>query len=353
MPSLFLETERMTNINSGLGQVCLHLGQELVRQRPSDWELTFLVPPEQVGVFGNSVQYKVAKKWHRYWNTWKFDVWHCLHQGSKFLPVRPSKLIYTILDLNYLSLPEYSEKRKRQQKKHYQRCIDKAYAITTISHYVATDVRKQLVVPKTKLLKAIHLGVTIPTNIPTISAPIELDGPFLFFIGMLQPYKNVHTLLPLLAANPAYRLVLAGPDKPAYSQQIRQQAQQMGVLDRLIIPGPIDDPTKWWLYAHCDAFLFPSLLEGFGLPVVEAMAFGKPVFTSPLTSLPEVGGSEAFYFPSFDAQTMVDTFQHGMTTYRNDPSMPERLKQQSAKFRWDLVAADYWTLYKQVLGTSS
>lgn len=348
MSRLFLETERMSNITSGLGQVCLHLGRELVRQRPPDWELTFLVPSEQVGVFGPSVEYIVARKWHRFWQPRKFDIWHCLHQGSKFLPPRSTRLIYTVLDLNYLSLPEYSEKRKARQKNYYQQCIDRAYVITTISKYVAEDVRRQLVVPKSTCLEAIYCGVDIPATTPMEPA-FRPDGPFLFFIGMLQPYKNVHTLLPILEAFPEYRLVLAGPDKPAYSQQIRQQAERMGVQNRLLLPGPIDENTKWWLYANCDAFLFPSLLEGFGLPVVEAMAFGKPVFTSPLTSLPEVGGSEAFYFPAFDAATVVEIFRRGMQTFRSDPAMPERLRQQSQKFRWEKVAADYWSLYQQAV----
>ncbi len=113
------------------------------------------------------------------------------------------------------------------------------------------------------------------------------------------------------------------------------------------MPGPIDEATKWWFYAHCEAFLFPSLLEGFGIPVVEAMAFGKPVFSSSLTSLPEVGGSEAIYFPSFDAETVVETFREGMEAYRNDPGMPERLRRQSQQFRWEIAAATYWNLYQK------
>lgn len=338
----------MSNITTGLGQVCLHLGRELVRQRPPGWELTFLVPRNQVGVFGPSVKYIVATKWHRFWQLWKADVWHCLHQGSKFLPVRATPLVYTILDLNYLSLPEYSDQRKASQKKYYQRCIQKASAITTISAYVAQEVRRQLVVPPQTPVQVIYCGVETPNEAPASPPTVKPDGPFLFFIGMLQPYKNVHTLVPLLKAFPDYRLVLAGPDKPAYSQQIREQAHQLGVADRLIMPGPIDEPTKWWLYAHCDAFLFPSLLEGFGLPVVEAMAFGKPVFTSPLTSLPEVGGTEAFYFPAFDAETIVETVQRGLTIYQNDPAMPNRLKQQSRQFSWSTAAADYWQLYQQL-----
>lgn len=352
MPRLFLDTERMANLSSGIGQVCLHLGRELIRQRPPGWKLTFLVPPEQVGLFGSSqsVEYITATRWRRVWHPWRFDVWHCLYQNSRYLPMpmRPAALVYTVHDLNYLSLPDYSARRKARQKVHYQRIIRQAAAVTTISNYVAQDIRRQLTVAPSKPLDVIYWGIDT-TDAPVAPPVVEPTGPFLFFVGMLQPYKNVHTMLPILEAYPTYQLVLAGPDKPAYREAIQKQARGMGVADRLLLAGVIDEPTKWWLYAHCDAFLFPSLHEGFGLPVLEAMAFGKPVFCSALTSLPEVGGSEAFYFPSFEPDVVVQTFRRGMDTYRSDPDMPNRLRQRSRQFSWEAAAANYWKLYQQVV----
>jgi len=356
MPRLFLDTERMVNITSGIGQVCLHLGRELVRQQPPGWELTFLVSPEQVGLFENSgyagaVEYVVATRWRRVWHPWKFDVWHCLYQNSRYLPMRDTSLVYTIHDLNYLYLPDYSAQRKARQKARYQRIINQAAAVTTISDYVAQDIRQQLTIMPDKPLDVIYWGIEPSTNAPTSPPTVNLRGPFLFFVGMLQPYKNIHTMLPLLKAYPEYQLVLAGPDKPAYSEAIRRQAEAMGVGNQLLLIGIIDEPTKRWLYAHCDAFLFPSLQEGFGLPVLEAMAFGKPVFCSTLTSLPEVGGPEAFYFPSFGAETVVETFRQGMTAYRNDPAMPDRLRNRSQQFSWEAAATRYWALYQTVVRT--
>ncbi|RIV22589.1 glycosyltransferase family 1 protein [Fibrisoma montanum] len=348
MPHLFLDTERMANLASGMGQFCLHLGNELVRQKPADWQITFLVSREQVGIFGPSAEYLVASRWRRVWHPWKFDVWHCPYQNSRFTPMRKTALVYTILDLNYLFLPEYSDKRKARQKARYQQLVNKAAAVTTISSYVAQDIRKQLVVPPTTPVEVIYLGMDKPTDIVS-SFTVKPDGPFLFFIGMLQAYKNVHAMLPLLEAFPNYRLVLAGPDDKPYVQDLRDQATRMGVADRLIIPGPVDEATKWWLYANCDAFLFPSLHEGFGLPVIEAMSFGKPVFCSTLSSVPEVGGPEAFYFPSFDPETVVNVFQLGMETYSNDPEMPTRIMEHSRQFRWEATAAAYWQLYQRVV----
>lgn len=340
----------MANLTSGLGQLCLHLGRELVRQKPPDWELTFLVSRDQVGIFGPSVTYRIATRLGRTWRLWKYDIWHCLYQDTRFYPLRSTRFLYTILDLNYLSLSQYTVQRRERRKKQYQTRVNQARTITTISKYVAEDVQRQLTVPIQTPIQVIYCGVNIPDNVVMTSPEVIPGGPFLFFIGMLQSYKNVHTMLPLLAANPDYWLVLAGPDKPEYSQQIWEQARQLNVADRLLMPGPIDESTKWWYYAHCEAFLFPSLMEGFGIPVIEAMSFGKPVFSSPLTSLPEVGGSEAFYFPSFDAETVVETFKQGMETYQNDPAMPERLRSQSQKFRWELAAAEYWRLYQKLMG---
>ncbi|GAB4001057.1 glycosyltransferase family 1 protein [Spirosoma daeguense] len=351
MPSLFLDTERMANLNSGLGQLCLHLGHELVRQKPADWELTFLVKRHQIGIFGPSVNYRIATRWGRIWRWWKYDVWHSLYQDTRFYPTLSTRFVYTILDLNYLSLPQYSAQRKERRKKHYQARIRQAQVVTTISRYVASDVTQQLNVPSATPIRTIYCGVDIPDSRPMTEPLVKPGGAFLFFIGMMQSYKNVHVLLPILAANANLWLVLAGPDKPEYSQKIWEMARELGVADRLMMPGPIDESTKWWFYAHCEAFMFPSLMEGFGIPVVEAMAFGKPVFSSALTSLPEVGGGEAFYFPSFDAASIVDTYQKGMETYRNDTTMPERLKQQSAKFRWEIAAAEYWQLYQELIRT--
>ncbi|GAB3640659.1 glycosyltransferase family 4 protein [Spirosoma arcticum] len=349
MPQLFLDTERMANLTSGIGQVCLNLGRELIRQRPPGWEVTFLVSPEQVGLFGDSAAYITATRWRQVWHPWKFDVWHCLYQNSRYLPKRSTSFIYTILDLNYLQLPNYSVSRKARKKVRYQRLINQAAAITTISDYVAQDICQQMTVTPDKRIDVIYLGINSPADLETISPSVRPDKPFLFFVGMLQPYKNVHTMLPLLEAYPAYQLVLAGPDQPAYSETIRKQARQMGVDERLVFTGIIDEPTKWWLYAHCDAFLFPSLHEGFGLPVIEAMALGKPVFCSTLTSLPEVGGSEAFYFLSFEPDAVVETFRQGMNAYRSDPAMSDRLRQRSQQFNWETTAAQYWRLYQDVL----
>src|SRR5207344_2364333 len=105
-------------------------------------------------------------------------------------------------------------------------------------------------------------------------------------------------------------------------------------LRNLQVVQEVSDARKSWLYAHCKAFLFPSLTEGFGLPPLEAMHFGKPVFLSKLTSLPEVGGDAAAYFDDFEPLSM----RHGI-----ESAMPallarsEEIRRHAAGFNWDLA----------------
>lgn len=363
MPSLFIDAERLRDLNSGLGQVCLHLGHELVRQTPANWNLTFLVPKGQSGIFGDNVQYIEASWVRKLWISGDYDVWHCLHQDSVYLPRRSGanspKLILTVHDLNFLERADYSPAKKTRKRAALQRKIDRADVLTAISHYTASVLSEQVQIPAIKPVHIITNGVAInptetPTNLPTDSPVrplVQSDNsvsPFFLFLGVIHPKKNVHTLLPLLEAFPDYQLVLAGPDHHPYARHIREQAQKLGVADRLLMPGSVDESTKLWLYAHCEAFLFPSLSEGFGLPVAEAMTFGKPVFISNLTSLPEVGGKEAYYFEDFEPETMAKTLHDGLHDFGQNPLRQERLKKRAANFSWPSVAKEYWALYEGV-----
>ncbi|MFD2932747.1 glycosyltransferase family 4 protein [Spirosoma flavum] len=354
MPSLFIDAERLRDLNSGLGQVCLHLGHELVRQRPDGWTITFLVPKGQAGVFGNEAEYIEASWLRKLWIPGKYDVWHCLHQDSDYLP-RQSNLILTIYDLNFLERADYSVAKKGRKLAQLQRKINRASLLTAGSAYTASVVKEYLHVPETLPLNVVYTGVAVnPKNTP---ADLPADSPirsftqssFFLFVGVIHPKKNVHTLLPLLEAFPEYRLVLAGPDRHPYAQHIREQAQKLGVSDRLLMPGSVDEPTKLWLYAHCEAFLFPSLTEGFGLPVAEAMTFGKPVFISDLTSLPEVGGKEAYYFENFEPESMAKVLHDGLHDFGQNPLREERLRRRAAGFSWPSIAGEYWTLYKELV----
>jgi glycosyltransferase involved in cell wall biosynthesis len=349
---ILVDTERLRNPNNGLGQLCRRLGEELARQRPPRDHLTFLVPDARRGIFGADVAYATPRWWQRVLPSGRYDVWHATHQDSAFVPSRGSRMVLTILDLNFLERADYSASKKARRLASVQRKIDRASAIGTISAYTASVVRANLTVPDIPV-EVIYLGNPLPPNgsggtaprSDSTLAPLASGIPFFLFVGVLHPKKNLHTLLPMLAHLPGASLVLAGPDGHAYAARLREEADSLGLRDRVLIPGAIDDETKRWLYQRCTGLLFPSLSEGFGLPVVEAMSYGKPPFLSRLTSLPEIGGDAAFYFDSFDALDMAETVRRGLDRMAHDPALKDRLVQRANRFSWQDAARAYWTLY--------
>ena len=119
----------------------------------------------------------------------------------------------------------------------------------------------------------------------------------------------------------------------------------MGAADRLHILGPVTEADKAWYLKHCEAFFLPSLAEGFGAPVVEAMNFGRPIFLSNLTSLPEIGGDAAFYFENFEPGHMRDVFEEGMKKYAQG-NLKQRIINRAADFSWEISAQQYVDVYK-------
>jgi glycosyltransferase involved in cell wall biosynthesis len=104
---------------------------------------------------------------------------------------------------------------------------------------------------------------------------------------------------------------------------------------------------KSWYFNNCNAFAFPSISEGFGLPVVEAMSCGKPLFLSTRTSLPEIGGDVSFYFNDFNPEHIQNVFASGMKKY-NANGLREKIKQRGTNFCWHKAAAEYLQVYRSL-----
>jgi len=111
-------------------------------------------------------------------------------------------------------------------------------------------------------------------------------------VGNMLAHKNFHVLIGLMERLPGRRLVIAGKKATPYGAAIDREIARRGLGDRVKMRGEVSDGDRQWLYEHCEAFLFPSLAEEFGFPVLEAMQCGKPVFLSRAT-LPESTGTPA------------------------------------------------------------
>jgi glycosyltransferase involved in cell wall biosynthesis len=137
-------------------------------------------------------------------------------------------------------------------------------------------------------------------------------------------------------------------DEPDYISNMKKEAEVMGVQERLKILGPVSEEDKAWYFRNCMAFALPSLAEGFGAPVVEAMTFGKPIFLSNCTSLPEIGGEVSFYFKSFEPGHMQDVFAKGMLEYQQN-GLAKKIIQRGNTFSWEEKAKEYYQVYHSLM----
>jgi glycosyltransferase involved in cell wall biosynthesis len=342
------DAERLRNPNSGLGQFCRALGNSLVELTPPDSSLTFIVPPGMESTYAGATAIP-TKWWMRFQTPAYADVWHAPHQDVWIRPPAAARMVLSIMDLNFLERADYSAAKKARRLAAVQRKVDAADAIATISEFTASAVRKHLTVPDIPL-RVIYLGNPMDGS---LAKPDGWDPgwreSFFLFVGVLHPKKNVKALMPMMRAFPDMRLVVAGPNDTEYFGEVLKAAEETGLVGRILFTGAIDEGSKRWLYENCRALLFPSLSEGFGLPVVEAMSVGKPVFLSRSTSLPEIGGEAAYYFDSFDPDAMAATVRRGLADFDGHPQRPAELRAYASRFSWTRAATEYWALYDEVL----
>lgn len=342
---------RLRHWHDGLGEFSRQLGLALAEQADrlrSEHRLAlhFHLPREFHGVFGKEVGYLDTHTLQRvaHLRGTRFALWHTLHQHNRLrAPVGTQRLVETVHDLNFLHT-KGAEKIERYRQRTRQRLL-KADATIAITHHVARDIEAELS-PLPAPPRVIHNGATDLSAAPQCALPQLAGQPYLLHISRMAPTKNIVALLDMAAAWPEQRLLLAGASSD-YTSAVTQMIAERG-LANVQLQLDVEEPQKAWLYANCLGFLFPSLAEGFGLPPIEAMHFGKPVFLSRLTSLPEVGGDVAHYFDRFDGPAMRQVVEAGLAAHRAE-GRAEALIAHARQFSWQRCAAQHMALYLELL----
>lgn len=338
--------------DSGLYHYCLNLGNHVGRLLDKEEEkLSFYVPEAEKNAFESKRSCIIEKKWHnRYVKPFLYncDLWHAPFQSGR--PIqrlhKKMKVLLTVHDLNVLH-EDKPEKERTESLARTQKLIDSSDAIVCISNHTRKDIELHMTIGN-KPVYVIHNGTHHITMPPDQPAGYKPSKPFVFTMGYVNRKKNFHTLLSLLQ-QPELELVIAGRlDEPDYIQQLQLKAKNMGVSDRLKVLGPVTESDKAWYYRHSQAFALPSLAEGFGAPVVEAMKFGKPIFLSDRTSLPEIGGDAAFYFSSFEPEHMIRVFREGMDTFQKK-RLSSYVMDRGNAFAWEEKAKEYLQVYRSLL----
>lgn len=346
MKRVTLDMDKLRNLHSGLGQYCLCLGRALEKQNNYDLALNYLIPDEAVNLLGNDAKYEVINWKNRIFkNATACDVWHFTHQEPKYFPgAEKIKKIITVHDLNFLF--KYRGLKQRIKTERLQNLLGQMDSIVSISHFT-----KQMLIEKLnmaeKKITVIYNGCSLienPTSLKPVNAPA---GKFVFTIGIVAEKKNFGVLIPWIEKNKdGLILIIAGSAKSIYAQRLMQLVKQKKLSNRIFFVGEINEEHRSWYYKNCEAFVFPSLSEGFGLPVVEAMSFGKPVFLNRATSLPEIGGEQAFYWENFDTEYMQQIFDNAMSSYNANLEKRKLIQKWASKFSWKNAAQEYLNIYK-------
>lgn len=348
-PKILIDLSKLKNLYCGLGQVSLSFGKALSYLKFDEFELCFLVPKEYKNFFGDTIFYEkvsfirqLSPKFCK-----KYNIWHSIHQDSPYFPSdKNTPYILTVHDLNFLE--EKTPKKSNQRLLKLQNKINRASAITAISKYTKKAIQQNFNIPDIPF-KVVYNGVDIE-EFPNAEKPAFFqDGEFLFTIGVIKAKKNFHVLVDFLAQLPEIKLIIAGDKSDVYAQNLQKNIIKAGLEKRIILTGKITDSEKYWLYKNCKAFVLPSLLEGFGLPVIEAMKFGKPVFLSKHTSLPEIGGSNAYYWEYFEPKYMAEMFNSKMQEFLYDTQKAKNIKLYAEKFSWEIATKQYIELYLEIL----
>ena len=338
------------NPTSGFGQIAKNYAEWYSKMEDEQLKFHFLLPPAYDKDFGARVETtNIRRKYHKYFRKGlpSVDLWHSTTQQQlKRRRGECGKFVLTIHDLNYLT-----EKNWIRQQKHkfvLQHAINQADAVTCISKFVGKQIEEQFNL-KGKPVRVIYNGVEDITNQPETRPAFATGRPFFFAIGQIRPKKNFHLLVDMMKHFPDHDLYICGDDHFAYSQVVREH---IGMLPtgNAILAGKISAEEKVWLYRHCAAFLFPSVGEGFGLPAIEAMQFGKAVFISSYTCLPEICGDCATIWQSLLPDEMAPVVKSTLPHFYDNKEHIEHIKQHAQLFNYDKNIVAYMKLYKELLG---
>lgn len=251
---------------------------------------------------------------------------------------RPKKSIVLALDFGYILLnhaKKWVDWRRELTYRYHWLSLRRADRIVAISEATKQDTIRLFCVPPEKI-DVVLCGYKKICAVPETA--IALPPKFFLFVGFVKARKNVLTVVKafhhIAADVPDHDLVIGGFSDNAYGNTIRAYIETHGLESRVHWIGHLNDGQLSFLYRRATSLVFPSLVEGFGFPVLEAMDCGIPVITSSVSSLPEVGG---------DAAVLVDPLHpeaigEAMKRIANDPRYRDELIQkgkiQAARFSW-------------------
>lgn len=270
------------------------------------------------------------------------------HYIPRFSPV---KRIVTIFDLAYLHFPQMFKKDDLYKLSNWTKySIEHADSVITISDFTKQDIAKNYRVDTTNVVvaypgydKGVFHPILYKSQIKAVLGKYGIEGNYLIYIGTIQPKKNLVRLIEAFKDVNNLKLVIVGKTTGLGRQgwkfeEILDKPRQLGIEDKVLFTGFVPTEELPYLLSGSLAFVLPSLYEGFGIPVVEAMACGLPVIVSNVASLPEVAGQAGILVDPYS----VEQITQAIATIASDKTLRAKKSKESLaqaeKFSWEKMA---------------
>ncbi len=355
MKKILIDLERLRYPNSGIANVFRNLSKGLLNINPRHQLFFFGIKKENEKINPRITTIR-WRNWHKFFEKFssKYDIIHTSHQLSSYFhkEYKNTRKILTLHDLNFL-YENLSENKRYRMLKRVNNNLKNTDYLVCISNFVKEDVLKNkeiLRLENVKEIIVIHNGIEFPANKTYDLGQFAFlkNTNYILNIGVLFDKKKQKTLIEMLPYLNADLVLVSSSEKEPYASEVRKRIAELGLKDRVHLLKNVSEEEKYALIQNAEAICHPSIAEGFGIPPIEAMAFGKPVFLSTFTSLPEIGGNFAFYFNDFEPKKMANTYIEGMKKYKDDKSLSENIKKWALQFDYKRMAEDYNKLYERI-----
>jgi glycosyltransferase involved in cell wall biosynthesis len=269
-------------------------------------------------------------------------------------------VVVSVHDVSFLEHPEFFPRfRALQLRMTVQRTVRSAVKILTLSDFSSASIQRAYGVDPDDVIVAPLAAAPefrplhIDNAVDWVRSQFQLPTPFILSVGDLQPRKNQIGMIAAFAElvknfpQLRHRLVLAGKET-WFAPKVREAARNSGVGDRIRFLGFVTDQDLLHLYNACGLFVFPSFYEGFGLPILEAMACGRAVMCSNTSAMPEVADGAAILFNPHSVPEMA----RAMADLLRDAELRSRMErlgqQRAAHFSWQKSAQTTLEVYYAV-----
>lgn len=360
----------------GVGHYSKNLISALLRRKTFEYELTFFDYQRKVQNASraeqyfakfcvplrecNSLDYRVASRdnaayginTYNEWTNTKGDIYHFTNLVT--IPPRlDGKMVVTMHDVTWKSHPGMIST-------HASELLDISLArLERIQPFVITDsqsARQQILQYTTispERISAIYQSYDEESLYPDkTSVSSYVDGDYLLYLGAFESNKNIVRIIEsfnIIAEKwQGLKLVIAGKAAWDSTEAIYESVRNSRFRNDIIMPGYVDIETKRRLISNALCFIFPSICEGFGIPVLEAMACGCPVITADNTSLPEVGGNAAIYVNAYDTEQLAFEMEHVVSSDSLRKDLIKKGFEQVTKFSWSSTAEQVENVYSSL-----